>query len=319
MQSKVVFAGLSSAGKTSMLLALGKKFSLLHSVKPTIGAEHSEEMRLNFMGLDVFNWDLGGQEMFRSKYFKQKYRVFSDTTALFYLIDVQDSKTFEESLEYLKNIVQTFRDLNESPTIIICFHKFDPDVRKDQDVIDNIRYWQGVIPSIVEGFESLVFQTSIYEEDSIVRAFSEGVISRSPKSTLIKEQLKEFSKAMNSQVTLVLDENYFLLGSFSSKKINLKICEALAPRFFTIIDRLEEFAIESSNLVCDFRVKEKIEGETVDDQFFICCQLVSLMKKNFGIFCLTKTREAASSLTSFIPNLANNLEKILISNETEKK
>jgi hypothetical protein len=231
---------------------------------------------------------------------------------------VQDSKTFEESLDYMKNIVQTFRDLNESPTIITCFHKFDPDVRKDPSVINNIHYLEGIISSIVEGFESLIFQTSIYEEDSIVRAFSEGVISRSPKSTLIKEQLKDFSKAVNSQVTLVLDENYFLLGSFSAKKMYLKICEAIAPRFFTIIERLGEFAIESS-LVCDFRVKEKADGNTVDDQFFVGCQLLPLMKKNFGIFCLTKTREAASSLTRYIPNLADNLEKILVSIETEKK
>jgi len=302
-----------------MLLALGKKFSLLHSVKPTIGAERSEEIRLNFLGLDVFTWDLGGQEMFRSKYFKQKYRIFSDTTALFYLIDVQDSNTFAESLDYLKNILQTFRDLNENPAIVVCNHKFDPDVRQTADVTKNMNYLEGLLPGILEGFTSAVYRTSIYDEDTIVRAFSEGVISRSPKSPLLKEQLKELSRAVNSQATLLLDENYFILGSYSTKKLYYKICEAVAPRFFTAIERLEELTVEPVDFICDFRVREKREGELAEDQFYIACKLIPLLKKKFCIICLTKSKDSAAYLQQFLPSLSNNLSSILTSVETEKK
>ena len=194
MQSKIVFAGLSSSGKTSMILSLGKKFSLIRSVKPTMGAERSEEIRFNFLGLDIVNWDLGGQEIFRSQYFKQKYRIFSETTALFYLIDIQEPDTYKKSLDYLKDIVKTFQDLNERPLIVICFHKYDPDLKKGLNFDDNLHSLQKILPNIIKEFEFLVFQTSIYDEDSILRAFSQAVISRSPKSNLIKNQMKEFSR-----------------------------------------------------------------------------------------------------------------------------
>src|SRR4030043_1754472 len=111
MPTKIVFAGLGSAGKTSMLLALGKKFSLLQSTKPTAGAERTSEKRFSFLGLDIINWDLGGQDLFRARYFTQKFRIFSETKVVFYLIDIQNTETLGSSLEYLKDIIKTYKDL----------------------------------------------------------------------------------------------------------------------------------------------------------------------------------------------------------------
>ncbi len=311
MPTKVVFAGLSMAGKTSILLTLGKKFSLLHSVKPTIGAERTTEKRLSFLGLDIINWDLGGQDLFRAKYFTQKYRIFSETTVVFFLIDVQNSEIFESSLNYLKDIVKTYNDLNEKPKLVICLHKYDPDIREDPKIVDNIKHLQSIIPSIVEGFDTFNCLTSIFDEVSLVNAFSEGVISSSPLADMIKMQLKEYSRAINCQATVLLDNNSFIIGAYYSKKIFFNICETVAPRFFIALEQLLELPIATENIMCKLRLKDDKEAERAAPPLYVISKLLLIHNTRFCVTSITNREDTGDLILKYLPALGENLANIL--------
>lgn len=57
---KILFCGLENGGKTSILLTLDKKFSLLPTVKPTIKARRTVHTN-SLLGISIIRWDLGGQ------------------------------------------------------------------------------------------------------------------------------------------------------------------------------------------------------------------------------------------------------------------
>jgi len=311
MPTKIVFAGLSSAGKTSMLLALGKKFSLLQSIKPTVGAERTTEKRLSFLGLDIINWDLGGQDLFRARYFTQKYRIFSETTVMFFLIDIQDSDIFESSLDYLKDIIKTYKDLNEKPKLVICFHKFDPDIRNDSKILYNLKHLENTIHPIVEDFETYTCLTSIFDEVSIFKAFSEGVIANSPIAELIKIQLKEYSQAINCQATVLLDNNSFIIGAYYSKKLFFNVCETVAPRFFIALEQLLDLPVITDHMICKMRLKESTASEGTNPTYSIISKLLIIHNTRFCVTSLTNKEDTLDLIAKYLPALGENLANIL--------
>ena len=117
-KKKIIFAGLDNGGKTSIILILQKKFSFMNS-KPTQGVNRTSITETKCLGLEFVAWDMGGQAKYREEYIKQRYRMFSAVASMFYVIDIQDSERFEESIEYYRNIMQTYEDLQEFPKIII--------------------------------------------------------------------------------------------------------------------------------------------------------------------------------------------------------
>ncbi len=58
---KILFCGLENGGKTSILLMLDKRFSLLPTVKPTIKAKRTFHTN-SLLGTSIVRWDLGGQK-----------------------------------------------------------------------------------------------------------------------------------------------------------------------------------------------------------------------------------------------------------------
>ena len=85
-KTKTIFAGIDNAGKTSIILSLQNKFSFLSSVRPTFGLNRTTPFKeIKCLGLDLVTWDLGGQRKFREEYFKQKTRIFSNITVMYYV------------------------------------------------------------------------------------------------------------------------------------------------------------------------------------------------------------------------------------------
>ena len=62
---KILFTGLDDAGKTSIILALKREYSKIAIIKPTKGAQRRI---FEFLGKDISEWDLGGQERYRISY-----------------------------------------------------------------------------------------------------------------------------------------------------------------------------------------------------------------------------------------------------------
>lgn len=122
---KIIIAGLDSVGKTSIYKKMieGADVEDVKDLPPTKGIERRSQV---IMDNHVVFWELGGQAIYRSQYFQNK-QTFEATTLLIYVIDLQNKARFEESLDYLLEILMVVKDIESPPRIFVLMHKFDPD------------------------------------------------------------------------------------------------------------------------------------------------------------------------------------------------
>ncbi|OLS12454.1 MAG: hypothetical protein RBG13Loki_3933 [Promethearchaeota archaeon CR_4] len=166
-ERKVICMGLDNAGKTALLSFIGGKTKLteIPKIQPTRGVEWKDFSSRNFKLIIL---DMGGQIDYRRRYLQEPEKYFVKVSALLYVIDIQDTARYAESLEYFKQIVQMLEKIGEKPQIMIFLHKSDPDIINDPDYKINLEYLRGEFFKVLEpeGKESLfdfdLFPTSIY-------------------------------------------------------------------------------------------------------------------------------------------------------------
>ena len=135
---KIIIAGLDNAGKTSILTALDKKYDFhndIISLTPTIRVEYQAT---EFLNNKIVFWDMGGQEQYRKLYQEKQELYFGDTDLLVYIIDIQDTKRIGTALAYLDMILHNFEKHKMDIPLIISFHKFDPEFRGNEKMVDQI-------------------------------------------------------------------------------------------------------------------------------------------------------------------------------------
>ncbi len=177
---KVVVVGLDNAGKTAILTKFGKRLGIndLASLKPTKGIQR-QNVKTNNMELVI--WDFGGQKEYRKKYVENPEQYFLQVNLLIYVIDVQDSQRFDESLEYFGQILDIIHFLEEKPYTMIYIHKYDPDLKQDPEILLNVELLKDRIYKLIQEKNSTLeyemYLTSIF-----------SLISNEPKfSKYIKE------------------------------------------------------------------------------------------------------------------------------------
>jgi len=169
---KLVIAGLDNAGKSSALIALRKKYNFYERVKnlkPTIKIDYSSFKFLETYRINL--WDMGGQKKFRKIYVSNPI-YFTETNYIYYLIDLQDEINFEESVKYLHDLLNIYRDLDYSNEVIICFNKYDPKFKKSEDFFDRAEMIKNLIISQNKDMKFKFFDTSYYDISSISKAIS---------------------------------------------------------------------------------------------------------------------------------------------------
>ena len=169
---KLVIAGLDNAGKSSALIALRKKYNFYERVKnlkPTIKIDYNSFKFLETYRINL--WDMGGQKKFRKIYVSNPI-YFSETDYIYYLIDVQDEIKFEESVKYLHDLLDIYRDLDYSNEVMICFNKYDPKYKNSEDFFDRAEMIRNLIVSQNKDMKFKFFNTSYYDISSISKAIS---------------------------------------------------------------------------------------------------------------------------------------------------
>ncbi len=235
-QYKIVFAGLANAGKTSLTLTLKRQFSELSEIKPTKGIERTE---LDILGFKIVNWDLGGQDIYREEYKKKEAIIFSETEIFFYVIDIQDIDLYEDALQYLTEIAQIFKLVDEEslPYIVVCFNKMDPDLIVDYS--KQVEEISSKLEKILEGFVYKSFETSIYYLPSVMEAFSWGISKFLPKQSelelLLRNVLSEH-KNINA-VNLLEKHSMFLIQSYRDEGTH-RFFNLLKEGIISIIEKL---------------------------------------------------------------------------------
>ncbi|MCK4382982.1 MAG: hypothetical protein KAW66_06795 [Candidatus Lokiarchaeota archaeon] len=162
---KVLVAGLDDAGKTATLSKFGGRIGISETIatQPTRGVVR---MKFGTSNLNLFIWDLGGQEEYRERYLKNPEQYFIQLDLLLYVIDVQNPDRFDESLEYLNGILDSMIMLEEKPYVLIFIHKFDPDIKGDPKIQLNVELLKDKINELINSkdydFDIEIYLTSIY-------------------------------------------------------------------------------------------------------------------------------------------------------------
>ena len=209
---KILFSGLDFAGKSSIIATLKREFEKLVNPKPTKLTERSS---FSFLGQEINDWDLGGQRLYRIQYLKRPVQYYADTSILFYVIDVLDEERFEEAIDFLYDTLQLFDDLGINPLISILFHKMDPEVEKDakKNRIElKLTALKNKIKVLTYGRDVLFFRTSIFNQYTVIEAFSKSMLELFPGKNLVDYALAELAQKTDANIIILLDKNRFILG-----------------------------------------------------------------------------------------------------------
>ena len=310
---KILFCGLENGGKTSILLTLDKKFSLLPTVKPTIKAKRTVHTN-SLLGISIIRWDLGGQRSYRKIYLGEKSRYFTEMQSIFYVIDIQAPEKFEESLVFLKDIVTIISDNHpKNFQFLILLHKYDPDIKNRADIIESISYFETEIPLIIKSIKFSIIKTSIYDDSNLLKAFSDGAFYATHKSNMFQTLLKDYmSKTYNSS-TLLLDQNCFIVASRSTNEEYQNICESIAPRLTQALEKLEEWDIDTVDIVTNIEFSQKNSESAKEGIIFLRKLDIDITRFYLVALCLNKNVKNRSY--EYFPLLADNLKNLLESFE----
>ncbi|MFX1256806.1 MAG: ADP-ribosylation factor-like protein [Promethearchaeota archaeon] len=234
---KILFTGLDTAGKTSIILTLQREFSKIAYIEPTRGAQRRI---FKFLGKNISEWDLGGQISYRISYLRNPGKHFDGTEIAIYVIDIRNLDRMFESISYLCDVVKQFKILKINPSINIFFHKYDPILIKNaQNEMD------GLIIELTKRIKDTInykklhfFKTSIYNLSTILSAMSEILLELYPKAKLIEKTVKQFAKKLNSDGLIVIDNNTLVVGAYCLNQETKNTLMKSIPLFMALKDGL---------------------------------------------------------------------------------
>lgn len=212
--AKIVVTGLDNAGKTSLLLALEKKFAYepdLKLLKPTVRVNRDY---FTFLNQKIIRWDFGGQEKYREEYLSHKERFFSEIDLFFFIVDVQDRERFMEAVEYFDEILKYFVDKQVKMPVIVILNKCDPELREKPEIEKAIISLKEMFVKVQGDTVVDFFETSTYSIDTVMLAFSQAFARYLPRTELISNLFKEFATVFPCHAILLLDTSGITIADY---------------------------------------------------------------------------------------------------------
>ena len=196
ISKRIALFGLGNAGKTSIINKFFNDWSneQIRDIKPTVGKQISKST-LKFLKDTILSVDFGGQKPYRESYFSDQNN-FSNFDSLIYVIDVQNSKLFEESKDYLKNLIEALNknSSNSKPQISIFIHKFD---KTNMKVNNNTEFFFQTFKEYLQVFP--MYFTSIEDNSSnsallrVLFLSLPDIMIKNIFEELLVEKLEDFS------------------------------------------------------------------------------------------------------------------------------
>ncbi|MFX1294988.1 MAG: ADP-ribosylation factor-like protein [Promethearchaeota archaeon] len=236
---KIIMTGLDNSGKTSIIYTLEQKFASMYALKPTVSFSVKEDFKI--LGLPIKIWDLGGQKQYRDEYLSKKGFIFGETNLIFYVIDVQDTKRFAETVDYFEKSMEFLIKLGLRPIIIILLHKTDPEIKNNSKIrknIDILKEHFSELPSLIK---VKFYETSIYDRENLSKVFITGIFKVLPKTAVLKEALNDFIGQSDALAVVLLDENVLILAEASIDETALNICQVTGVYFANMTERLIKY------------------------------------------------------------------------------
>ncbi|MFX1238867.1 MAG: ADP-ribosylation factor-like protein [Promethearchaeota archaeon] len=163
-KKKIVLIGLDKAGKTSIVQSLQgiRSLTAFNSINPTKGLN---SIKFQVMETKYLILDLGGQEAYRSSHLKKFDEYTLEANKVIFVIDIQDSKRYDLSVDYLKTITTLLKKNPKDIELSIFLHKNDPDFNaKEKELYEDLslKLTERIKEIIPEEMNYSIFKTSIY-------------------------------------------------------------------------------------------------------------------------------------------------------------
>jgi hypothetical protein len=230
--------------------------------------------------------------------------------SIFYVIDIQAPNKFEGALTFLKDIINiTSESHPDNFQLLILLHKCDPDIKNNVNIINNVNFLENKISSIIKNIKFSILKTSIYDEPSLLKAFSDGVFYATHKSEMFQTLLKDYMGKTYNSSTLLLDQNCFIIASRSTDQAYQEICESIAPRLTQALEKLEEWDIDTIDIVTNVEFPEKHTESQKEGIIFLRKLDIGNTRLYLVALCLNKKVKIKSY--EYLPLLAENLKNLL--------
>ncbi len=229
------------------------------------------------------------------------------------MIDIKDIERYDESLNYLKRILETINEISSEeqdfPKIMILFHKLDPDLKNSEELNANCKKLEKKILNFIIFEDYSFYKTSIYDAGSLIKAFSETVVILRGKAKLIQDLLKEYCAKTFASAAMIFDKNFFIVEQRATKLAYIDVIETFTPFFIDGIEKLEDFSIETIDIVSKIRFPDH-DSKSGDNQGTIFIQKIDIGTRLY-LVVFSKNPKAKKRAYEYLDYLAENLSKIL--------
>lgn len=168
---KILFIGLSQSGKSSIIQTVfeGRNPEMTADLRATVGFIRKQ---INYEGINLYVFDLGGQEAYLEEVFgKLKESIFSNTANLIFVLDAANFGEYQQARPYFFKALRNIEELSKGAKISVFAHKMDliPEHNKEERI--------ALIKNLfdVNSLENVeLYSTSIFE-DSIFKAVEKSI------------------------------------------------------------------------------------------------------------------------------------------------
>ncbi|MFX1303793.1 MAG: ADP-ribosylation factor-like protein [Promethearchaeota archaeon] len=154
---KILVLGLEKSGKTSIILNFIGKFNLSDFISFN-NTKSPNIFKLEKDNIKFRIWDFNGKEAYRNEFLKNFNNYITDTEEIFFVIDIQDLKSYDLTLNFLQEIIDKVKEFNLRIEFTIFLHKYDHDIFER---VSNIKVEK--IESLIEKIKQIIPQQDFHE------------------------------------------------------------------------------------------------------------------------------------------------------------
>lgn len=272
---KIVLVGLNNAGKTALTQILKNNYDIntFGKILPTKGVER---ITISSNSHEYIIWDMGGQESYRMQYLKNTEKYFLNVELIMFVIDVLDKSNYNTSILYLKDILNSLEFLKEQPNFLVLIHKVDPDIKDEEEVIENIKFLEKKINEVFQGkeFKYDVSTSSIYQTLSKDPKVSQDMKTAVSSEQKVREEVKDAELGTCIEKTLNMMIN--LSASIEERLTNIEKTMDYTVQWVEYFKKA--MPIKSPTNSKEQDEEEKIIGKTLSIRQAVTNELKSILK-----------------------------------------
>jgi hypothetical protein len=165
---------------------------------------------------------MGGQAKYRKIYVNNSI-YFNSTDYLYFLIDIQDELKFEDSVRYLHELLDIYKDKDMQYTkeVLICFNKYDPVFSENEEFMDRVEMIRNLIISKNKDMKFKFFTMSYYDISSLSKALAYS-LSELLNLEQIDSKLESIVNEYDCNYAILYTDSGLIISDYYQKVIDFR-------------------------------------------------------------------------------------------------